>query len=183
MRWNYEHHPLKKLFSGLVEDALCVEVGMCDPKIADYLVTLLLEFLHTDGLYKMCDARGRRIESITAMLTMLNGADGNDRPCAERDMYRHIGDFALFWSGLYPEGLRGRQSGVNPDHLVDYVGRGKESYAIASRMYNEDADPPGSVFRRLSNEFEACVHGLGLVRKGWERRDFEGWDDDPHLLY
>lgn len=184
MQANFNHHPLRKLFSGLVEHAFGVEVGVCDPRLTDYLVRLLIEFIHVDRLYKLHDVQGRRLESIAAMLSVAQdqteAADGS----AARDIHRHIGDFALFWTGVFPEGVRRHgAAGVNPDHLVDYVGRGKESYYIASEMFREDSDPPGSLFRRLSAEFEVCAHGLGLVRRRWERQEFDGWDGDPNLLY
>ncbi len=183
MQWNYEHHPLKAMFSGLVEHAFCVEVGVCEPKVTDYLVSMLLEFIHVDRLYKMLGAEGKRPQSIAALLELLD----DQRRCAdtaeERDVHRYIGDFTLFWTGIFPEGLRRHRTGLNPDRMIDYVGQGKESYAIASRLFEEDSEPPRSVFRRLSTDFELCVHGLGLVRRGWEQRDPQGWDDDPHLVY
>lgn len=183
MQTNFQHHPLGKLFSGLVEHAFGVEVGVADPRLTDYLVRLLLEFIHVDRLYKIRDAEGHRIDSIAAMLAAARERTGAVDPSEARDMHRHIGDFALFWAGVFPEGLHRRSDAVNPDHLVDYVDRGKESYYIASELFREDSDPPGSLFRRLSTEFEVCAHGLGLVRRRWESRGFEAWDGDPNLLY
>ena len=72
---------------------------------------------------------------------------------------------------MYPEGLRYLRHPTRKDHLVDYLQTGKRSYAIAGQMYSQDEDPPGAVLRRLSENFEFCVYGLGEVRKGWERRD------------
>ena len=39
MRAHFDQLPLKKLFSALVEQAFCVEVGIGDPKLTDYLVS------------------------------------------------------------------------------------------------------------------------------------------------
>ncbi len=187
MQANFQHHPLKKLFAGFVEHAFSVEVGLCAPRLTNYLVDMLLDFIHVDRLYKLRDAEGHRLESIAAMLAVLESLEPQANLSAsapqEREIHRHIGDFALFWTGLFPEGLRRRPVGLNPDHLVDYVGHGKESYAIASTLFGEDVDPPGSVFRHLSEEFELCAHGLGLVRRRWEEYGFEGPAVDPRLLY
>ncbi|NOT00437.1 MAG: hypothetical protein HOP29_07390 [Phycisphaerales bacterium] len=168
---NYRRHPLHRLFAGLTEDAFYAQVGVCDPRVVEYLVVLLLEFVHVDRLYKLRDPRGRRIESLTEMLSV-DRRDLQERSgLTEGELHRYLGDFSLFWSGVFPEGMRYQPGGVHPDRLLDVVDRGKESYAIASRFHDEDSDPPGSLFKRLSAEFELCVHGLGLVRQGWERRE------------
>ena len=183
MRAPYHGHTIRRMFSGLVEQAFYAEVGVCDPKLVDYLVILLLEFLHIDQLYRIRDARGRRLETIAEMLAQQAQVTGMDGGIPKRDFHRYIGDFALFWTGVFPEGLRRRRRSPNPDSLVDYVDRGRESYAIAARLFDEDSQPPGSVLRCLSTEFEVCAHGLGLVRRGWERREFRGLDDPARLLY
>lgn len=179
-------HPLRRFLAGLTEDAFYAQVGVCDPRVVEYLVVLLLEFVHVDRLYKLRDACGRRIESLTEMLS-LDRRDLRERSgLTEGELHRYLGDFSLFWSGVFPEGMQRQSGGLHPDRLLDVVDRGKESYAIASRFHNEDSDPPGSLFRRLSAEFELCVHGLGLVRQGWERRERrEGASAGDHgdLLY
>jgi hypothetical protein len=52
--------------------------------------------------------------------------------------------------------------------LLDYVAQGKRSYAIVSDLVRDNDRPPPALFRRLSDDFEFCIHGLGLVRRGWE---------------
>ena len=92
MQPNYDHHPLKRLFSALVENAFCVEVGVCDPHLTDYLVALLLNFVHMDRLNKFCDAQGRRVATIPEALALLDPESrGSGRP-ADRDVHRYIGD-------------------------------------------------------------------------------------------
>ncbi len=178
MQNNLEHHPLRKHFAGLVENAFCVEVGVCDNRLNDYLVSLMLDFLHMDGINAIEDHEGRRLTGVVELLDYVEHDITSSEE--ERQVHRHIGDLTLFWTGLFPEGA-GRGRSANPDQLLDFVGRGKESYAIASNLTNEDGNPPGSLFRRLSADFEVCAHGLGLVRKSWEHRDFG--DDPPPLVY
>ncbi|MGB0716321.1 MAG: hypothetical protein ACPGXK_10610, partial [Phycisphaerae bacterium] len=50
-----------------------------------------------------------------------------------------------------------------------FVSQGKKSYAIVSELADEEDVLPASLFRDLSEDFEYCLYGLGLVRKGWER--------------
>ena len=37
-----------------------------------------------------------------------------------REIYRHIGDFTLFWTGVYPEALKRRRSAMTRDQFLDY---------------------------------------------------------------
>jgi hypothetical protein len=163
-----ENHPLKRLFTGLVENAFFTELGLCNPKLVDYVADLLVSFVHIDRLHLLRDAQGRRLDQIGLMLA----ASLEGRPKAEcpRDfaVHRHIGDYALFWSGVYPERIRHRQQPTWNDGLIDYVAQGKRSYAIASDLSDDGTIPPAELLRELSRQFESCVHGLGLVRRGWE---------------
>ena len=164
-----QDHPLRKLFAGLVEAAFYTEMGLCDPRLVDYLADLLVAFIHTDRLNLLCDTEGKRLDQIELMLaaSLDEGESASQFP-REFSIHRHIGDYALFWSGLYPERLRLARRPSWNDGVCDYVAQGKRSYAIASDLGGDDSDPPSALLRRLSDGFESCVHGLGLVRKGWE---------------
>ena len=97
-----------------------------------------------------------------------------------RAVHRHIGDFALFWSGVYPEALRHLQGGAKKDHFIDYCAQGKRAYFIASTIETDDDEgAPPHVLERLSQQFEMCAYGLREVRRQWETR--EG-DDLPRPL-
>jgi len=164
-----DDHPLRELFAGVVENTFCSEVGLCEPRLTDYLSDLMIGFIHVDRLNVIRSAFGKRPEQIAAMLAML--CDDCPTSPEERDclMYRHLGDYSLFWSGLYPECLK--RSRCRPaDVLLDYVEQGKHSYAAAAKLTTEDTVPPSSLLNSLSDEFETCVHGLGLVRRCWQQR-------------
>lgn len=166
------HHPLRRLFAGLVEDAFCAQVGLCDPALNDYLVDLLVSFTHIDRLHAVGHAQGKRLDQIASMLMVLLDEQPASTTERDRSMYRHIGDYTLFWSGVYPEHLK-HAVRDRSDVLVDYVTQGKKSYAIVSDLVDEHAAPPSSLFRHLSDDFESCVYGLGLVRHGWEQSAHE----------
>ena len=87
------------------------------------------------------------------------------------------------WTGLFPERLRLSRRPTWSDGVRDYVAQGKQSYRIASDLGAEDSEPPSALLRRLSEEFESYVHGLGLVRKGWERDEAHSHDQPGELLY
>jgi len=159
----------------LVEHAFCAEVGLCHPRLTAYLTDLLVDFTRVDRLIAVEHASGKRLEQVAGMLGV--GDDERLLTQVERDrlVYRNIGDYTLFWAGVYPEQLK-RVSRDPSDVLLDYVAQGRKSYAIVSRLAGEDDAPPSSLFRHLSDDFEYCLYGLGLVRKGWEESKPAGRD-------
>lgn len=178
-----ENHPLKRMFSGLVEDAFYTQIGVCDPKMVDYLADLLVSFVHIDSINLLRDVADNQLDQIGMILAAsLDGERSSEFP-REFSIHRHIGDYALFWAGLYPERLRLTRRPTWSDGVCDYVAQGKRSYCIASDLGGDDSVPPSALLRRLSEEFEACVHGLGLVRQGWERGDEHDGGSPGDLLY
>lgn len=155
---------------------------MCDPELTGYLVDLLVDFTHIDRLNAMRKVRGRGLKEIAAMLMVLEDDLPSNPVDRDRTMYRQIGDFTLFWAGVYPEHLR-RLTEHDEDVLLDYVERGRRSYAIVSDLADENDVPPSSLFRHLSEDFEYCLYGLGLVRRGWEHGSSTFGGGASELLY
>jgi hypothetical protein len=82
----------------------------------------------------------------------------------ERKVRRHIGDYALFATGMYPESTQlWRHTGDSS--FVEMVKTGKESYYIVSQFDLFEYRDEAPLFGRLSNEFERCVQGLKYVRE------------------
>ena len=177
-----EHHPLRRLFAGIVENVLYSDLGVCDPAVADYLVDLLIEFLHFDRIHALKSVGGKRLEDVAEMITDAHLGPDVTGAVRDRIVHQHIGDYTLFWSGVYPENLKRLRSSDRKDHLVDYLEQGKRSYFIAAELTGERSDPPARVFRQLSDQFEFCVYGLGLVRKGWERHAPQSFHAHKKLL-
>ena len=160
-------HPLRRLFSGAVQQALYVDVGICDPQIADYLTDMLSSLVHVNELYPFHDATGRRLVSLAEWLTETELQQNASSKQRQRIIHKHIGDFSLFWTGLIPEGLRRLESAGAGDRMSDFLRQGKKSYLIASALTADNEEPPATVLHRLSSQFEYCVHGLNLCRRGW----------------
>ena len=161
-------HPLRKLFSGLVEQVFMAEVGICDPQLTDYLGDMLMDFVHVDRIYRMQSVDGQTICEVSRIEA--DAFLGPQINAATRTLVvnRFIGDFTLFWTGVYPEHLRLRRR-AGGDRLREYLLQGKRSYGIAGELADPKSKPPAELLRRLSQEFEACVHGLQRVRTGLDR--------------
>jgi hypothetical protein len=160
-------HPLRRLFAGLTEHAFIETLGVADPPLTDYLSALLSRFIHMDTIYRLRDAAGRRLEEVVEMMVEAEAMPPEGR--TRREIHRHIGDFALFWTGVYPEALKQLRSAYRKDHFVDYCNQGKRSYYIASTFEGDDYREEAPVLRRLSEGFEMCAYGLTQVRREWQR--------------
>ena len=44
-------HPLRRMFDGLVEQVFMTEIGICDPRLTEYLGALLSGFIHVDEIF------------------------------------------------------------------------------------------------------------------------------------
>ena len=156
---------LKRLFAATTEHTFQVDYGVADPPLIDYLSDLLVRFSRLEMIFKIRDIIGQRLEAVADMLMEAEHLTAKPK----REIHRHIGDFTLFWVGVYPENLKRLRAPDNKDALLDYVQQGKRSYWIASTYdegpYREEAP----VLRRLSDQFDLCTNGLHAVRKEWER--------------
>jgi hypothetical protein len=160
-------HPLRRLFAGVTEATFQARLGVADPDLIDYLSALLSRFVHVSAVYRLRDAAGRRLAQVVDMVAEAAALPPEGRTA--REVHRHIGDFALFWTGVYPEALNRLRTPDCKDFFVDYCAQGKRSYFIASTFEDDPYREEAAVLRRLSDEFELCAYGLREVRREWEK--------------
>lgn len=173
-------HPLARLFAALTQQTFMTELGIADPRLIDYITGLLTRFVHIDNIFPLRSLAGKRLEEVAEMLAEAEAP--YRRASSTREFHRHIGDFTLFWSGVYPEALKLLRAPGRKDHLIDYCMQGKRSYWIASQYDDEPYREEAPVLRRLSEQFELCVYGLSRVRREWENLDRESGGRFPRSL-
>lgn len=130
-------------------------------EIADYLTMLLARFMRTDAIFAIRDSEGQQVTSIGEMMAegdISLRADSFER---ERIVHRHIGDFLLFWSGVYPGFLRQLRLRSEAEWVRDYARQGRESYHLVSTFDYPPYDREAPLFRRLSKDFEVLTFCLG----------------------
>jgi len=161
---------IQRFFAGLTEYAFHTRLGVADPPLTDYLSEMLVRFVHCDTVYRFRDLTGKQLTEVVELVV-----EGEERVGeARREVHQHIGDFILFWAGVYPEALRRLRGPERQDRFVEYCTQGKRSYYIASTIQAGDElnqQAPKDVLERLSDQFELCLIGLGEVRRELERRD------------
>ena len=169
---------LDRFFTGLSEYVFHSQLGVVDTQLVDYVSDLLVRFSRTDTMHRVRMLDGRRATEVVAMVAEAEQRLGE----ARREVHRHIGDYTLFWTGVYPEALREMQSKDTPDRFVSYCAQGKRAYRIASDISGESRQVSSDLLMRLSDQFEMCAYGLREIRREWERRDNDGSSDVPFLL-
>ena len=164
-------HPLRHLFEELVRRRFIRDIRINDSEVPGYVSGLLVDFTHVDSLYRIRDARGKHLEDVAEMLIESNpllDASSFDR---EREVRKHIGDYTLFMTGLFPEHVASarRTRGMRLDSFIDFIKVGKESYRIVSSFDLFEYEREAPLFRQLADNFELCVYGLNLVKEDLER--------------
>jgi hypothetical protein len=108
-------HPLRRVFRELITRHF-----QDDPSVAEYVCGLLIDFIHIDHLYRIRNSHGKRLEEVGEMLIESNPmleARSFDR---EREVRKHVGDYTLFLSGLFPEYVASLpRRGLRLDSLID----------------------------------------------------------------
>jgi hypothetical protein len=161
-----ESHPLQQLFQELVGRHYAEEIGIRDQQVVAYVSHLLAEFCETEQLFKTRDAAGRPLSDLGEMMLesdpVYGPAPSFDR---ERQVRKHIGDYALFFAGMFPESINHfRLRRHRLENLLDWVKAGKESYYIVSKFEYFEYAKVAPLFANLAKNFEACVYGLNMVK-------------------
>ena len=160
-------HPLEPFFQQAVRNSYEGKLGLNDPDVTAYVAHLLCEFSESDKLYKVRDQVGRPIEELTEMMEAADRVHGSAPSFdAERALRKHIGDYALFVAGMYPEAMGSkRRMRRHQPSLGELIRAGKESYYIVSQFNLFEYEQEAPLFARLSDGFERCILGLTLVRE------------------
>ncbi len=182
MTKNSEHQdspnpsPMRRYFTGLAENTFQSQLGVVDPPLVDYLSDLLIRFVRSDFVHRVRSITGRPLMNVSEMVAEASARLGD----ARRELHQHIGDFTLFWAGVYPEALCKK---TDETQFENYCSHGKRAYRIASTIETtSDVAPPSPILERLSERFDLCCYGLREVRRAWEEGDDESFGPGSILL-
>ena len=179
-----EGHPLCLLFRQATTWAFrhgwFLDTRARDVRLKGYLADdLLLRFLYADELYRLRDACGRTLADVGEMLT--EGEVGGVSPDLHvLTVQRHIGDYTLFITGVFPESLaRLRRDWRRKDSVMMQLGdlvvpfqdpgeyyeeAGRRAYRRAAEMGREVGLTEADIYAKLSEHFRVFVQLLSLVR-------------------
>lgn len=162
-----QKHPLELFFEQAVRNSYEGKLGLNDPDVTSYVARLLCEFSQTDKLFSARDELGKPIEEIAEMIEAADPIHGAAHSFdEERALRKHIGDYALFVAGMYPEAMgSNRRLRLHHPSLGELIHAGKESYYIVSQFNLFEYEKEAPLFARLADGFERCILGLTLVRE------------------
>ena len=101
-------------------------------------------------MFKIRNANERPLSDVGEMLLeadpIYGPAPSFDR---ERQVRKHIGDYALFFSGMFPESINHyRLRRQRLENFVDFIKAGKESYYIVSKFDQFEYARAGAAVRQ-----------------------------------
>jgi hypothetical protein len=127
-----------------------------------YLAGMLTRFARTEHLFPRGTA-GPRLESVVDMLLEIQTAWQDDaptfRPEHEVTVRRHIGDYTLFMTGVFPEHVERTAS------VRYYVSEGKRAYRFLSEHDRARGGRERAPYRRLAERFEGYMGALDYARR------------------
>ena len=130
---------------------------------APYLADLLTRFARTDNLHPRGLALPK-LERVVDMMLEVQAAweiDTPDfRPEHEVNVRRHIGDYTLFMTGIFPERVQ-REVGTTAFYIV----QGQRAYRFVSEHARASGRGALAPYRRLAERFESYAGALDYARR------------------
>jgi hypothetical protein len=157
-----EGPPVRDLPLGLVVYILLrhalLESGVESRLIADYVSALVLEFGFRGRSYRISEHDDREYHYLVDILADVAEARGRRAFLLEA----HLGNFALWLSGLYPDRIASRVQRRGGPDLDYYEEMGQVGYRMA-------ADDPVARQQSLDALFRDAAEGFRLLRRGLNR--------------
>ena len=138
------------------------DLGFREDPTGSYLAELLTRFARTENLYPRGVAVPR-LESVVDMLLEVQAAWLPDtlgfRPEHEVSVRRHIGDYTLFMTGIFPERVK---RSASTDY---YIAQGSSAYRFVSEHARASSRGGPGPWRRLADRFEGYAGVLDYTRR------------------
>jgi hypothetical protein len=157
---------LARFFERVVRQALG-DLRLGGPDEGAYLAALLTRFARTEELYAIRDAVGRPLDSVAGLLIEAERAwdfrAPDFDPFRERRVRQHVGDYALFMTGLFREHVE-RRAGAQY-----YVRQGQRAYQAVADFERSALRPDASLFSALAAGFERYAAALAYLKRVYFR--------------
>jgi hypothetical protein len=158
-------HPLRAFFRSQIHASLCLELGLDDTAAEVYLASLITDFIRADATeFDIC---GRRVADLGQMLRECDALSKGATAEEARRVHKHVGDWVMFWAGVFPERIKAISKKKSTGLIVDPIQAGRSSYFVVSTVDHGEFSLQAPLFRRLSQRFETYILGLRLARDSW----------------
>jgi hypothetical protein len=155
-----------RFFERVVRQALG-DLRLGGPTEGAYLAALLTRFARADELYAIRDAAGRPLDSVAGLLIEAERAwdfqAADFDPFRERRVRQHVGDYALFMTGLFREHVE-RRAGT-----AYYIRQGQRAYQAVADFERSALRPEARLFAALAAGFERYAAALAYLKRVYFR--------------
>jgi len=132
------------------------EVGVESRILADYVTALILEFGREDRAHRISESDDREYDYLVDIMNDMLAADGR-RAFLLRT---HMGNFALWLSGLFPDYVTSRGHRRGGPGLDYYEEMGETGYRMAAEDPHARAKSLSDVYREVADRFRDVRRGL-----------------------
>lgn len=142
----------------LVRHAL-VRHGISDRRLADYCAALLREFGRGDRAHRIAPVDDHRHEYLVDVLGDAASSSGE----RQFRVLVHLGNYALWFAGVFPERIEARRTRRGGPDLRYYDALGGKGYAEASDHWLASRVGLEDVFRGAAEQFVTLRSALNAV--------------------
>jgi hypothetical protein len=136
------------------------EAGLDDPNIADYIAALLIEFTAQGRAYRIARHDDKSYRYLVDLVSDLEGEGSERRQFLLR---AHIGNYALWLSGLFPDHVIARVYRKGAPSLDYYEDLGATGYLTASQFDLADQHDLKDIYRQVAGGFGAIRRALNRI--------------------
>lgn len=158
--------PSDSLFFYVVVRQALLRFGVPDRRIADYCAALLREFGRGDRAFRIARVDDHRHEYLVDILADAAASSGE----RQFRVLVHLGDYALWFAGVFPERIEARRSRKGGPDLSYYDALGRKGYAEASDHWLAERIGLADVFRTAGDQFATLRAALNAASAQFIRR-------------
>lgn len=151
--------PSDSLFFYVVVRQALLQHGVHDRRIADYCAALLREFGRGDRALRIARVDDHRHEYLVDILADAAASSGE----RQFRVLVHLGDYALWFAGVFPERIAARRSRKGGPDLSYYDALGGKGYAEASDHWLAERIGLADVFRTAGDQFTTLRAALNAA--------------------
>ncbi len=152
-------HASLALFTYVIVRHALRRLGESDRVIADYLASVVVEFAGRGRAWRVSPADD---EVYTTLARLLEDADGPD-PRRTLLVRAHLGNYALWLSGLFPDHVEHRRWRRGGPDLDYYEELGRRGYRLAADHRLAEEQGLAMLFAAAADRFALMRHALNEV--------------------
>ncbi len=150
--------PPALIFYVLVRQAL-LEGGIANRSVADYATTLVIRFGQGGRAYRVTEDSGDEYHYLTDIVLELDAANGRDSLL----LSAHLGNYALWISGLFPQYVSARRQRRGAPPLRYYEEMGTTGFRMAAETSEASKLGMDELFREVADHFRGVRVALNRV--------------------